>query len=71
MCQVRLAIEAQLEDGLTRRQRLSRLAHPARVIAYYQARQPASRRAHRKRRLRKLRAAGILVSKLPSCVCRL
>jgi hypothetical protein len=71
MCQVKLAIEAQLEPGLTHKQRLRRLAKPARIIGYYQWRNRAARRSHRKSALRRLRARGICVSRLPSCAIHL
>lgn len=71
MCQVKLAIESQLEPDLTRKQRLRRLAKPARIIGYYQWRNRSARRSHRKSAVRRLRARGILISQLRSCVCRL
>ncbi len=67
MCQVRLAIEAQLEPDLTRKQRLVRLGKPARIIGYHQWRNRLARRSHRKTALRRLRARGILISKLRAC----
>ncbi len=69
--QIRLAVEPQLEPGLTRRQRLARLARPAHLIAYQQWRNKQARRSHRKTALRRLRAHGIRISTLPSCHVRL
>lgn len=68
---MKLAIEAQLEPAPTRKQRLSRLAKPARIIGYHQWRNKLARRSHRKTALRRLRARGILVSRLPKCHVRL
>jgi hypothetical protein len=68
---VKLAVEAQLEPGLTRQQRLRLLAKPARIIGYHQWRNRRARRFHRKTALRRLRARGIRISELPSCAIRL
>lgn len=67
MCQVKLAVEAQLDPALTRKQRLRLLAKPARIIGYHQWRNRLARKSHRKATLRRLRAKGICVSRLPSC----
>jgi hypothetical protein len=71
MCQVRLAVEAQLDPALTRKQRLRLLAKPARIIGYRQWRNRLARTSHRKTALRRLRAKGVCVSRLPSCQVRL
>ena len=71
MCQVKRAAEAQLKPNLSRSRRLTLLLTPARIIAYHQGRNRQARRSHRKTALRKLRARGILISKLPKCNVRL
>lgn len=71
MCQIKVAVEAQLDPKLRRAQRLKLLAKPARKITYWQRRNATARRAHRKSALRKWRRRGIKISILPSCVCRL
>ena len=71
MCQVKLAVEAQLDPALTRKQRLRLLAKPARIIGYYQWRNRLARRCHQTSALRRLRKRGVLVSQLPSCQVRL
>ena len=71
MCQVRLAVEAQLDPALTRKQRLRLLAKPARIIGYHQWRNRRARKYHRRTALKRLRARGIRVSQLPSCQVRL
>lgn len=71
MCQVKLAVEAQLDPSLTKRQRRNFLAKPARIIGYHQWRNRRARTAHRKTALKHLRTRGILVSQLPSCQVRL
>ena len=71
MCQVRVAIEAQLDPALSRHQRLKLLAKPARIIGYHQWRSRLARRSHRKTALKKLHARGIRLSQLPSCHMRL
>jgi hypothetical protein len=71
MCQVKLAVEAQLDPALTRRQRRKLLAKPARIIGYHQWRNRHARKCHRKAALKRLRERGILVSQLPSCQVRL
>jgi hypothetical protein len=71
MCQVRLAVEAQLDPALTRKQRLRLLAKPARIIGYRQWRNRLARISHRKAALRRLREMGFCLSRLPSCQVRL
>jgi len=71
MCQVKVAIEAQLDPALTRHQRLKLLAKPARIIGYHQWRNRLARHSHHESALRALRARGIHVSKLRSCNARL
>lgn len=71
MCQVKLAVEAQLDPSLTKRQRRRLLAKPARIIGYYQWRNRHARTYHRKAALKRLRARVIRVSELPSCQVRL
>ena len=71
MCQVKLAVEVQLDPSLTKSQRRKLLAKPARIIGYHQWRNRRARKCHRKSALKRLRARGILVSQLPSCQVRL
>ena len=52
MCQVKLAVEAQLDPALTRKQRLRLLAKPAQVV-----RRPPDDRQHDQRRI----AVGMLL----------
>jgi len=67
ICQVRLAVEVQLDEAITERERTRRLEKAWHIIQYRQERNELAERSHRRRRLRQLRDRGILISRLRKC----
>ena len=64
---MRLVVEAQLDPEMPSRERTRRLSKLAGLIEYVQHQRQRAARSHRKTRLRRLRAHGIYVSRLPKC----
>ena len=67
MSQVSEAVNAQLEVGVSRRERRRRLLKVAEKIAYWQRTAAKAARCHRAKRLKLLREMGIPVSTLEKC----
>jgi len=62
-----MAVEAQLDPAVPRRERTRRLRKLADWIQYLQDRRRKAARIHRKLRLRKLHQLGIRISQLRRC----
>jgi hypothetical protein len=64
---VRLVVEAQLDPGLSKRERVRRLTRLVYQIEYWQRKAEKAARAHAKEGRRRLRKLGIRLSKIQKC----
>lgn len=67
LCQVKAAVEVQLDPEMPARERTRRLQKIARKIEYWQRTAAKAACSHRKRRRRELREAGIDLRRVIRC----
>ena len=67
ICQVRKAIEAQLDPGISEHERTRRLHKLLEKIQYWQTHNTLAAVSHRKQRCQVLKRLGIDLSKLTKC----